>query len=140
MTYREQAEAAQDHDINDNDCRKHHEPLYSGWCKACAATAIERAVTEAIPRATTQPFTPDWDLLEGANKSLREHMALAKAARESEQRFREQVAAALKELRAELVADANAMATHGSGTSSCTIEDAFDATIAALLGGTEEAK
>lgn len=42
------------------------------------------------------------------------------------------VAAALRELRAELVADANAMATHGSGTSACTIQDAFDATIAKL--------
>jgi hypothetical protein len=40
------------------------------------------------------------------------------------------VATALCELRTRLVADANAMATHGSGTSACTIQDAFDATIA----------
>ena len=48
------------------------------------------------------------------------------------------VAASLRELRTRLVADANAMATHGSGISACTIQDAFDATIA-KLGLTAEA-
>lgn len=48
MTDRELAEAAQDHDINDDDCRKHGEPLYSGWCKACAAQAITNARTAPI--------------------------------------------------------------------------------------------
>lgn len=45
MTDRERAEAAQNHDINDDDCRKHNEPLYSGWCKACAGQAITDAVS-----------------------------------------------------------------------------------------------
>lgn len=46
MTDRERAEAAQDHGIDDDDCRKHGEPLYSGWCKACAAEAITLAKDE----------------------------------------------------------------------------------------------
>jgi len=45
---RDRAEAAQDHGINDDDCRKHGEPLYSGWCKACAADAIRQAREDAL--------------------------------------------------------------------------------------------
>ncbi len=48
------------------------------------------------------PFNPDWSELKATQQSLREHMALLKAAQESEQRFREQVAAAMRELRAEM--------------------------------------
>ncbi len=48
MTYREQAEEGQDHDINADNCRTHNEPLYCGWCKACAGEAIRRAVEESI--------------------------------------------------------------------------------------------
>lgn len=48
MNYRERAEEAQDHDINDDQCQKHEEDLYCSWCKACAADAIKQAVDEAI--------------------------------------------------------------------------------------------
>lgn len=53
MTDRERAEAAQNHDINDDECRKHGEPLYSGWCKACAADAILQARVEEAYKAGT---------------------------------------------------------------------------------------
>jgi hypothetical protein len=46
MTDRERAEAAQNHDINDDNCRKHGEPLYLAWCKSCAAEAIRQAQDE----------------------------------------------------------------------------------------------
>jgi hypothetical protein len=53
MTDRERAEAAQNHDINDDDCRKHGEPLYSSWCKVCAADAITAARVEEAYKAGT---------------------------------------------------------------------------------------
>lgn len=43
-------------------------------------------------------FNPDWSELEATQQSLRDHMALVRAAQESEQRFRAEVAAALREL------------------------------------------
>ena len=81
------------------------------------------AVEDQIP-----PVTPDWDLLEATQTSLREQTAALKAAQESEQRFREQVAAALKELRARIAAERSALFA--------PVLDEIDATIAKLgLGG-----
>lgn len=81
-------------------------------------------------------FNPDWSLLEAANKSLREHMAMVRAAQELEQQFRARVADALAELRDEVqVALTEELNAHVLRTK---IIGKLDDTIAALLGDDTE--
>ncbi len=88
------------------------------------------------PEKVKAVFSVDWSLLRATQDSLREHMAIAKAAQESERAFREQVAVALEELRGlinlEFIGDEFSDYNEG-------LRDALrhvDATIAALgLGG-----
>ena len=69
--------------------------------RKCSNCGEDLCFTEHNPcdNCSAKPFTPDWNLPEAAAESLREHMVIAKSAQESERAFREQVAAALRELR-----------------------------------------
>lgn len=108
--------------------------------------------TSSRATVTAKPFTPDWSLLRATQASLREHMAALKAAQEPERAFREQVAAALRELRARIAAESVSLTPENAAGYSRDIADAenatvelalhhVDATIAALgLGGTEETR
>lgn len=93
------------------------------------------------PEKVKAVFSVDWSLLRATQDSLREHMAIAKAAQESERAFREQVAAALGELQAKLD---SMMFDKRHATPFEALQKAqaeLRATIAKLgLGGTEEAK
>lgn len=87
------------------------------------------------PEKVKAVFSVDWSLLRATQDSLCEHMAALKAAQESERAFREQVAAALEELRAKIEAESD---TFDSGLDSWPYHcrQMLDATIAALgLGG-----
>ena len=68
MTDRERAELAQDHDINDDQCEKHGEPLYASWCKSCVGEAITQACAElqAQLAAVTAERDKYYALLDGA--------------------------------------------------------------------------
>lgn len=81
-------------------------------------------------------FNPDWSLPEATAESLREHMALAKAAQESEQQFRATVAAALRELRDMWQRRKNSAEDKVMESTLRDVLDELDATIAKL--GLEE--
>lgn len=95
--------------------------------KACYKAGEDEA------RAAAKPFTPDWSLLEATQASLREHMAALKAAQESEQRFREQVAAALRELRARIAAESVSLTPENAAGYSRDIADAGNAAVELAL-------
>ena len=90
MTFEQLRGTIQAHDVRFESCDRDGQEF---------CDCLERAVDQLEATVATKPFTPDWSLLEATQASLREHMAIAKAAQESERAFREQVAVALEELR-----------------------------------------
>lgn len=107
---------------NPSDVANHQKLASAAWNKRVA-----------IPRATTQPFTPDWSLLEATQDSLRGHIAALKAAQEREQQFREQVAAALRELRARIASERVSLTPENAAGYSRDIAEAENATVELAL-------